>query len=289
MVVSVSFLLVPVATSQADSINDVNYQLQTDPSLADFTPNYSPFEVDLSIDLPIIFTGVLVGSAPLYMNIDISRDMSSLDPRSLNSLDRTVVGNWSHTAGAVSDGFLAATITLPVVFNLIETLGYGDGLFGFGQDSVILLETAAVNCIFFNLAKFTVRRPRPYAFNHRLDVERRSDDSAPLSFFSGHTSLAFSMATAYSYLYMRRHPDSSLAVPVWLGTHALAASTAYLRVHAGKHFWTDVMVGAAVGSAIGFLVPYLHTPGDSPDGPGRFMATPLYYDRGFGFLATWTF
>jgi undecaprenyl-diphosphatase len=97
------------------------------------------------------------------------------------------------------------------------------------------------------------------------------------------------MATAYSYLYMKRHPDSSLVVPVWLGSHALAASTAYLRVHAGKHFWTDVMVGAVVGSAIGFLVPWLHTKDDSRDGAGRFMAMPMYHEGGFGFLATWTF
>ena len=45
---------------------------------------------------------------------------------------------------------------------------------------------------------------------------------------------------------------------MWIGTHALAATTAYLRVHAGKHFWTDVMVGAAVGSGLGLLIPWLH-------------------------------
>jgi membrane-associated phospholipid phosphatase len=264
--------------------------LDLDFSKPDHRPNQSPFVVDLSVDLPLILTGVLLGGAPVYMDIDTERDMATLDPRSINSLDRSVIDNWSVSAGRVSDAFLAATVTLPLALNLIDVLGKdADGLTGFGKDALILVETAAVNCIVFNLSKFTIKRPRPYAYNQSLTLDERGDDNASLSFFSGHTSLAFSMATAYSYLYMKRHPDSSLVIPVWLGSHALAASTAYLRVHAGKHFWTDVMVGAVVGSAIGFLVPYLHTPDDDRDGPGRFMATPMYHEGGFGFLATWTF
>jgi hypothetical protein len=289
LVVCVLFLSVPAPNSQAESIDDLYFYL-TDPSLDESAPNHSPFEIDLSVDLPIILTGVLLGGAPVYMDIDTERNMANLDPRRINSFDRSVIDNWSVNAGRVSDGFLTATITLPLALNLIDVLGKdGDGLTGFGKDTLILLETAAVNCIVFNLSKFTIQRPRPYAYNQRLALDDRGDDNASLSFFSGHTSLAFSMATAYSYLYMKRHPDSSLVVPVWLGSHALAASTAYLRVHAGKHFWTDVMVGAVVGSAIGFLVPYLHTSDDNRDGPGRFMAMPMYHDGGFGFLATWTF
>lgn len=270
---------------------NVHVQMEPGATEVDAGSNLSPFEIDLSVDLPIILTGVLLAGAPVYMNIDTERDMSGLDGGSVNALDRTVLGNWSGTAGRVSDAFLTASITLPLALNLIDVLGDNDadGPLGFGKDTLILIETAAVNCIVFNLAKFTVKRPRPYAFNQQLDLSERGDDNASLSFFSGHTSLAFSMATAYSYLYMKRHPDSSLVVPVWLGSHALAASTAYLRVHAGKHFWTDVMVGAAVGSAIGFLVPYLHTPDDDTGGSGRFMAMPMYHDGGFGFLATWIY
>jgi hypothetical protein len=289
-VVCVLFLSVPAPNSQAESIDDLYFYLP-DPSIDESAPNHSPFEIDLSVDLPIILTGVLVGGAPKYMDIDIGRDLSGLDAGSINSLDRTVLGNWSGTADMVSDGFLIASISLPLALDLIDVLGAesGDGLLGFAKDTFILVEVLAVNCIAFNLAKFTLRRPRPYAFNQGFDLEERNSGIASMSFFSGHTSLAFSMATAYSYLYMKRHPDSSLVVPVWLGSHALAAGTAYLRVHAGKHFWTDVMVGAVVGSAIGFLVPWLHTADDSRDGPGRFMAMPMYHEGGFGFLATWTF
>jgi hypothetical protein len=39
---------------------------------------------------------------------------------------------------------------------------------------------------------------------------------------------------------------------------ALASTTSDLGTRAGKHFYSDVLVGAAVGSALGGLIPYLH-------------------------------
>jgi membrane-associated phospholipid phosphatase len=49
----------------------------------------------------------------------------------------------------------------------------------------------------------------------------------------------------------------------------MAALTGYLRIAADKHYFTDVLVGAIVGSAIGVAVPYFaHRPStDAPDGP----------------------
>ena len=284
-------LTFPLFSAPGLADDNLYEQMDLEDAPQEDAPNRSPFEIDLSVDLPVILTGVLVGGAPKYLDVDIGRDLSGLDARSVNSLDRTVMGNWSGTADTVSDGFLIASISLPLALNLMDVLSAesSDGLLGFAQDSLILVEVLAVNCIAFNLAKFTVRRPRPYAFDRSFDLEKRNSGSASMSFFSGHTSLAFSMATAYSYLFTKRHPDSSMVVPVWIGSHTLAGATAYMRVHAGKHFWTDVLAGAAVGSAIGFLVTYLHTPDDDPDGMGRFMPSPMYYEGGFGFLATWTF
>ena len=37
-----------------------------------------------------------------------------------------------------------------------------------------------------------------------------------------------------------------------------ALFVAYTRVAAEKHYFTDVLIGAAIGSAIGLLVPWLH-------------------------------
>lgn len=47
-------------------------------------------------------------------------------------------------------------------------------------------------------------------------------------------------------------------IPFTVVSYGLAAATASLRVLSGMHFTTDVLAGAALGSAFGFLVPFLH-------------------------------
>ena len=72
------------------------------------------------------------------------------------------------------------------------------------------------------------------------------------------------MAVATGVLFARRHPASGWRWAVWAGALALAGATAALRVAAGRHFFTDVVVGAAAGSAVGFGLPYLHLRGEAP-------------------------
>jgi len=78
----------------------------------------------------------------------------------------------------------------------------------------------------------------------------------------------YASAAALSYTFWRRHPDDALGRGLVLGLSLAAASaTGYLRVRAGKHYWSDVVVGALVGGAVGLLVPLLHDVGDDED-PG---------------------
>jgi membrane-associated phospholipid phosphatase len=121
------------------------------------------------------------------------------------------------------------------------------------------------------ITKALVGRKRPYLYNTDMSVDERfgraasSDNSASMSFFSGHTSAAFALATFSSTLFMDIH-GKSIWSKVWWGTSlSLAAMTGVARVKAGVHYPTDVIAGAIVGSAIGYLVPRLHRrSADSP-------------------------
>ena len=79
------------------------------------------------------------------------------------------------------------------------------------------------------------------------------------SFPSGHTVLAFSGATFASYVFSKYFSDSPWKYAVTAASYSIAAATAVFRVAGGKHFLTDVLAGAALGTAIGFVVPWLHT------------------------------
>jgi membrane-associated phospholipid phosphatase len=112
------------------------------------------------------------------------------------------------------------------------------------------------------LAKGAVGRKRPYAYNTALSVDERygMSDSTEVyfSFFSGHAAAAFTAATFSSTIFTDIHGTSTWSYLMWGTTLSLATLTAYARVEAGVHYPSDVIAGAIVGGAIGYLVPALH-------------------------------
>jgi membrane-associated phospholipid phosphatase len=258
----------------------------------------SPFTTRLAADLAITLGAGAIALTSEIMKGELPGPSCGLvcDPQNINALDRTVVGKHSAAARTASDILLYSGIGLPFALDLIDVLANHppDGFRGYGQDVLVLAEVFTVNSGLNALVKFAVRRPRPLVYDPDLDAvsaEQRSATDAALSFYSGHTSTTFSMATAYSYLFMQRHPHSKLIVPVWLIAEGLAATTAVMRVEAGKHFWTDVITGAVVGSAVGLLIPYLHRKALPVGVPAfasqlHFSATPMIAADRAGLILT---
>jgi membrane-associated phospholipid phosphatase len=105
-----------------------------------------------------------------------------------------------------------------------------------------------------SVLKHTIERARPYVG----ESDRPSDMSEDYeSFPSGHALMAFSAAAYTQTLQALWYPDSKAMKAVSYATWGLAATTATLRVLSGNHHLGDVLAGAAIGSAIGFLGPYL--------------------------------
>lgn len=77
--------------------------------------------------------------------------------------------------------------------------------------------------------------------------ERRPDGSDRHSFPSGHASFSFAAAASLENRY---------GWQVGLPAFALASFVGVARVEAKRHHWYDVAVGAAVGSASGFLLTH---------------------------------
>ncbi|HEX8448930.1 MAG TPA: phosphatase PAP2 family protein [Allosphingosinicella sp.] len=79
----------------------------------------------------------------------------------------------------------------------------------------------------------------------RLVDERRPDGSDRRSFPSGHTSASFAAAAT-----LHRRYGWKVGLPATV----LAGFVGVARVEARKHFWHDVVAGAAIGEAAGFLI-----------------------------------
>jgi membrane-associated phospholipid phosphatase len=89
-----------------------------------------------------------------------------------------------------------------------------------------------VNGAYTNILKYTVGRERP-------------DGSNSLSFPSGHTSSAFSLATV-----AERHYGWKVGVPAYL----LASGIGLSRIEKDKHYLSDVLAGATLGIIVGRTV-----------------------------------
>ena len=102
-----------------------------------------------------------------------------------------------------------------------------------------------VDVIASEIIKVAVNRTRPaYAYPDDI-TEATPKNSSDHSFPSGHTSLAFNYATTVSLQFKKWY----VVVPAY----AWAGSVGYSRLYRGKHYPSDVFVGAVLGTASSWL------------------------------------
>jgi membrane-associated phospholipid phosphatase len=149
-------------------------------------------------------------------------------------------------------------------------------------DLLIVAEAATLAANLNQLVKYTVGRERPFVhYRNFPDPDRAPEPDDNVSFYSGHSSLAFSLATAAGTVSSMRGYKS--APWVWGIGLGLASTVAYLRVAGDKHYLTDVLVGAAVGSAMGIAIPrWLHGPEEESPAPGLSLV-PVFGGIAFVF------
>jgi len=78
------------------------------------------------------------------------------------------------------------------------------------------------------------------------------------SFPAGHVVEAFGLAAASGVVASRRR--YRLAPLVWAVGLTLGLATAYARMAADRHYFTDVLAGAAIGTVVGGGVAFLLHP-----------------------------
>ena len=168
----------------------------------------------------------------------------------LNSLDRSVVGRQNPAMNHLSDISLGLIFALPVVFDYWE-LGLSKSFY---EDMAVYIETLSVNGGLVAIVKYSVQRPLPRTYDG--DPLLVNAPGGYRSFYSGHTANAFAALTTAAMTLKLRHPDTGWWP--WAVTGILGTSVALEKISDGQHFYTDVIVGAAVGTALGIAVPLLH-------------------------------
>ena len=185
--------------------------------------------------------------------------------------DLLVWGYGDHAARA-SDALAFGIIPAGLAAHqLLAARAAGDTREGW-VDLLIVAQAAAIGMDLNQLVKLSVGRQRPFVHHgnwREANREPEADDN--LSFYSGHASFTFALAAAAGTVSDLRGYRSSPWI--WGAGMTLAAATAYLRIAADKHYLTDVLTGAALGTAAGIALPRLMHPRKEPSGSGGATAT----------------
>ncbi|GAB3898549.1 hypothetical protein GCM10028803_18180 [Larkinella knui] len=184
-------------------------------------------------------------------------DVAKLNPARINAFDRPIAYlDPSRFEGAQkrSDRFLNLSIASPILLMLSKDLRKN------GLDLLAIYTTThAVNNLLYFATAFPIRRARPLTYNPAVSITDKTGNAKSNSFYSGHVSFS-TTATFFGAKVLTDH----YRIKGWkrIAIFSVAAVPPILvgvnRMHAGKHFRTDVMTGFLVGAACGIGVPELH-------------------------------
>ncbi|MDB4962796.1 MAG: phosphoesterase PA-phosphatase related [Myxococcales bacterium] len=162
---------------------------------------------------------------------------------------------WRDTESARLFSHLTGYVAVPVMgigITALTALSAEDASWGrLIDDTIPIFETVAISQMVTQIAKWSLARQRPFV--HYGSSEPDQDDN--MSFWSGHSALAFGVTTSAG---MVAHWRGSASEPfIWGIGLPLSAAAGYFRIAGDKHYFTDVVTGAVVGVAAGLTIPRL--------------------------------
>lgn len=194
-------------------------------------------------------------------------DTAALDPaRDLWAMDRWAAGNYSPPADLASNLMIYPMVAVPLAAAYWERARGRQGWEGFGGEAAAYLEALSFTSGLDLWVRSLRVHARPLVYARNAPADKRLKGEASGSFYSGHANAAFLSATFFSYTWTLRHPGDRSNAWVWTGALAAATGVAGLRIAAGKHYLSDVLVGAVSGAGFGILFPWMHRRSGSAGG-----------------------
>lgn len=218
----------------------------------------SPVNEGIQLGIGLGLSGSALACDKVFHIKENNYDASNLaNPAGVNKADVTALEQifmnpYSKPLHIVGTGTMFAAMATPALFAIMpsnEWLTIG----------TMYAETILLAHGIKEWSKLLVYRARPYMYFENYPQDKLEDGDWNCSFPSGHTTLSFAGAAFTTMVFCQCFPESKWKYAVAGGAFGLAAITGALRMASGNHFFTDVLVGALLGSICGFAVPYMHT------------------------------
>jgi membrane-associated phospholipid phosphatase len=210
-----------------------------------------------------MITGIIIGSTALSFALDnsIRNDMRRMHSSSMDN-----IMNVGEKLGAARYG-LALSGVLYIGGHFVQEPELR-------KTGLMLAEAIFLNGITTEVLKVVIGRSRPFRNegNNDLDFFRINDEDNSLP--SGHTSTAFTIATVLS-----QRIDNTFAS---IALYSFAGLTAIQRIYADRHWFSDVVLGAAIGTIVGLKVVKLNSEYDNQISSVKMNVYPVLGKKGYG-------
>ncbi|MDD2850875.1 MAG: phosphatase PAP2 family protein [Desulfuromonadaceae bacterium] len=146
------------------------------------------------------------------------------------------------------------------------------------QTSLLAVESIVISGAFTLVLKTATQSSRPNSGDRELTWYGHRIKTLDSSFPSGHTTVAFALASVIA----EEYKGTAYVPPIAYG---LAVLTACARIYDNKHWASDVAFGGAIGYFVGKTVVRYHTP--QTDSPISIL--PTFSKQGLGMIAEYRF
>lgn len=243
------------------------------------------YHINKAIDYPVT---LVVGLEAVYAMKVIygkepttDKDLLALNRNNIPAFDRWATRYHDLNIDKKSYYPFYGAMPLPLLLLLDKNIARDKWAIG-----TMYLEAFAFEGFLYTGAGYLANRYRPDVYNTALDKGYREGGNNRNSFFAGHVAVVANGTFFLAKVYNDYHPRAGVRWVFYGGATAATLGMGYLRLAAGKHFPSDIVAGALVGTACGLLTPEIHK--NRHRKPQRWTMTPDMNEKGAtGFAFTY--
>lgn len=196
--------------------------------------------------------GITIFTGGLLLREVAQAPTGSNDFEALCVLDQMMRAGYSWEIDLISELSLYMSLFAPALLAFNREI---DEIFVLGA---MFMETVLIANGVKDTLKGLLPRYRPYMYGDSPPLHLVGESERYFAFPSGHTTMAFAGASFLAYVFLTWYPSSFWGIPIAAAGMLSATATAVLRVLAGQHFISDVLVGGVIGLSCGWIIPHLH-------------------------------
>ncbi len=186
-----------------------------------------------------------------------NEEVLALDPMDVNAFDRRAI---YQDPDLLDQSLANSDIALNITTALVLVLAMDKNARQHWLEGLVMyVEAIGISSSIQAWVSYGTNRYRPVAYMENVSMDQRTDNRNKNSFYSGHSMSAATSSFFMAKVYSDLHPELGNK-KYWLFAAAIIppAVVGRFRVKGGKHFYTDILIGTAMGATSGILTPHLH-------------------------------